>query len=458
MEAMFLNPESFDLALDTIETFAKEIFSGKDEIQKLKLSQRLKNLLHLNDIEKSTELMQNLEVNAPRKVELPDEIWLKMIQNLPTKDLFANFSLSCKKFHNLSQDSSAVKYLHVKNINTWTKYCSVSYIIAKSRGLVQFRIIQGGGDFDNALICQALEFNPRLRNLSIKTKILNPETINTIIKSKVECLELDLEARGLDPRLCNIKTLKKLKMSPNNQIISTLAKNSTPIEEIYLLSDGQYLDNHAALNEFFKSKKETLKTLCLKLRRYDLFVPLKNLNLCQNLERVVIAKWHPKHLEMLTGIPNLKNLVLIELDAKVDALVAFFQRLSLKKLEYLSFQFCPNAKEEFFMELSKLDFPALKKLSFYQRWKDAQQSRSRNLTDNTLQNLVSNCPNLKQILFGDDFDNSNLSFKILMEIFQKRNIFILFGQSHIQFSMEQWFLNHDKNVYVKYQELKPIYM
>ena len=104
MEALFLNPKSFELALDTIETFAKEIFSGKDEIQKLKLSQRLKNLLKLNNLEKSTELMQNLEVNASRKVELPDEIWLKIIQNLPTKDLFANFALSCKKFHNLSQE------------------------------------------------------------------------------------------------------------------------------------------------------------------------------------------------------------------------------------------------------------------------------------------------------------------------------------------------------------------
>ena len=76
MEALFLNPKYFDSALDIIEAFAKEIFSGKDEIQKLKLSERLKNLLNLNDLEKSTELMQNLEVNASRKVELPDEIWL----------------------------------------------------------------------------------------------------------------------------------------------------------------------------------------------------------------------------------------------------------------------------------------------------------------------------------------------------------------------------------------------
>ena len=182
MEALSSNPKSFDLALDTFETFAREIFSGKDEIRKLKLSQKLKNLLNLNDIEKSTELMQNLEVNAPRKAELPDEIWLKIIQNLPTKDLFANFALSCKKFYNLSQDSSAVKYLHVKNINTWKKYCRVKYIITNSRVLVQFEIIQGSGDFDNALICQAFAFNPRLRNLRIKIKLLTSETINTIIK------------------------------------------------------------------------------------------------------------------------------------------------------------------------------------------------------------------------------------------------------------------------------------
>ena len=82
-------------------------------------------------------------------------------------------------------------------------------------------------------------------------------------------------------------------------------------------------------------KKDTLKIMSLGLPRYDVNVPLKNLNLCQNLERVVLAKWHSKHLEMLTGIPNLKNLVLLELDAKVDTLVTFFQRLSLKKVEIL---------------------------------------------------------------------------------------------------------------------------
>ena len=465
MESLFLNPKSFDLALDSIETFAKEIFSGKDQIQKLKLLERLKNLLNLNDLEKSTELEQNPEVNASRKVELPDEIWLKIIQYLSTKDLFANFALSCKKFHNLSLDKSAVKYLQVENINNWSRFENVNKVIIKSKAVIKLRIMQCG-DFGNALICKVFEFNPRLKNLEIKIKKLTAETVNTIARSKLEKLDLEFEKVkevGLDPDeltvLCSIKTLKSLRMHPHNQIISTLAKNSAPIEAIDFLGiTGHYLHNHVALNEFFNSKKDTLKTMSLALDRYDANVPLKNLNLCQNLEKVVMMNWHSKHLEILSGIPNLKHLVLYELDADVDTLVKFFQRLSLKKLEYLSIQFCPNAKDEFLVEMSKLDFPVLKKLTFFENWEDKLTSTSRKLTDSTLQTLVSNCPNLKRILFGDDFDNSNLTFKTIMDIFEKRNIFMFFGQTRIQFSMEQWFLKRDRIVYENYQKLKPIYM
>ena len=75
MEALLLNLKHFDLALDIIETFAKEIFSGKDDIQKLKLSERLKNLLLLNNPEKISNYVQNSEVNAnaARKAKLPNE-------------------------------------------------------------------------------------------------------------------------------------------------------------------------------------------------------------------------------------------------------------------------------------------------------------------------------------------------------------------------------------------------
>ena len=59
------------------------------------------------------------------------------------------------------------------------------------------------------------------------------------------------------------------------------------------------------------------------------------------------------------------------------------------------FKFFTDTKEEFFVELSKLDFPALKNIIFCQTWHVKRQNRSRNLTDSTLQALVSKCPNLK---------------------------------------------------------------
>ena len=88
MEALFLNPKFFDSSLDIIETFAKEIFSGKDELQKLKLSERLKNLLNLNSLQRIfTPEVQDMEVDSSRNVELPNELWLKIIQNLPGRDV-----------------------------------------------------------------------------------------------------------------------------------------------------------------------------------------------------------------------------------------------------------------------------------------------------------------------------------------------------------------------------------
>ena len=253
MEAFFLNPKYFDFTLDMIETFVKEIFSGKDEIQKLKLSERLKNLLNINDPE-------NLEVNLSEKMKLPDEIWLKIIQYLPTKDLFGNMALSCKKFHNLFQDSRAIKFLQVKYIDTLTKYGNVKNVIATSKAIVQLTIDQSG-DFDNDLICQAFESNPRLRSLRIKTKNLKAETINIIAKSKIEALDLKLEGGKLGSdevtALCNIKTLKRLKSNPNGQILSSLANNSIPIEELDFLYAGKVAS--ASLNAFLKSKKDTLR-------------------------------------------------------------------------------------------------------------------------------------------------------------------------------------------------------
>ena len=190
----------------------------------------------MNPIHEETYLQQNPLCDS---TGFPNEIWLKVIQYLPTKDVFRNFALICKRFNNLTQDSSAVKYLEVNAIKTWPKYESVCKIISKSKSLIEFKIIKSGdfenklitklkslvglkihkpNDFDNALICQALRFHPRLKILKIRIKQLDSEAFNTIALSKIEFLELDLDMKELPSdgitRLCSIKTLKSLTLSP----------------------------------------------------------------------------------------------------------------------------------------------------------------------------------------------------------------------------------------------------
>ena len=459
MEALFLNPKNFDSILNIIENFAKEIFSGNDENRKSKLSKKLQNILDFNHQERNFNSVQNLDVSFSQNAGLPDEIWLKIIQYLPTNVMFGNFALTCKKLNNLTLDSRAIKYLRIKtSIKTRPKYENISKIIANSKGLIELKILKDG-DFDSELICQVFESNPKLKSLSIKSKDLKAEAIDAIIKSKIEFLDLGFEFQvkefrsGSDilARMCNIKTLKSLHILATDENISTLANNSIPYENLNLISDcvpSTILDN------LFESKKDTLKKIRVTLQKYNQNIPLKNLNVCQKLEVITIYAWHSKNLEIFSGLPKLKKLSLIQLNAKVDNLVALFRRLSLKKLEYLSIQFCDNAREEFFVELAKLDFPALKYLHIHQSWIDRKSNKEKNLTDNTLQTLVSQCPNLRFIQFADNFSKSELTFKTLMEIFEKRNVFIIFGEIYTQLSMEKWFMNRNQELYEKYQKLK----
>ena len=454
MEALLTNSRSFDFALDILETFVKEIFSGRNENQKFKLCQKLQNLLSFHDPDKKIKHSQDLEVNSSRKVNLPDEIWLKIIQFLPTKDVFGSFALCCKKFHTLTQDPKAVKFLKLSKIDNEFKFENVMKVVERLNGIVELKINKEVGYYSDELICQTLKSSPKLKSLKVYTKYLSVKTAKMIAKSEIQVL--DLEDIELEPKqiikLCNIKTLKSLKMLSNDRIIFSLARNDVPIEDIQFFSGPICNEFPEVLNDFFKKKKDSLKSFALELDEHDEEYPLNNLNLCQNLEEIVMFSWHSKNLKILNGLPHLKKLVLYKFETSFEDLASFFNSLSLKKLEELSFQYCLKVKEEFFKELSKIDFPALKFISIHPTLDDRRENDI--ICDETLRGLVLKCPNLKMIQFGSHFFMCNLNFKTLFEMFHKANIFILFGEIHSQISFEDWLFNNDKNVYENYQKQK----
>ena len=114
-----------------------------------------------------------------------------------------------------------------------------------------------------------------------------------------------------------------------------------------------------------------------------------------------------------------------------------------------------NAKGQFLLaikKMSKINFPKLESLYIHP---PIDHRKGDNIPcHKPLEELVLIMPNLRFVQFGINFFSPNLTFKTLMELFHKRNIFTIFSESHRQVSMEKWFLNHDKDLYEKYQNSK----
>ena len=183
-----------------------------------------------------------MELNSLREIDLPDEIWIKIIQYLPTKDMFGSFALACKKFNNHTQDSMAVKYLQLQKINNVVMFVNVLKTIKRSKGIVELKMNRFIRSYANDLICQVLRSSPKLKSLKIKTKELSAGSIRMILKSKIQVLSLEgIEHFGSDEinEVCNIKTLKSLTIFQKHgtdQFLKTLAENDVPIEEVRLFT------------------------------------------------------------------------------------------------------------------------------------------------------------------------------------------------------------------------------
>ena len=111
----------------------------------------------------------------PRKVAfLPDEIWLKIMCNLKTKDLLITFGLVCKRFRNLSLDSKVlkvmVKNLKLKNIDDKFKYARATKTIKKAENLTGISI-ELSEPYWKQLMNHALKI-PILKSLELLDQVL----------------------------------------------------------------------------------------------------------------------------------------------------------------------------------------------------------------------------------------------------------------------------------------------
>ena len=116
-----MNRDNFQVCIDNFKKFVNKVFSGSDQAQKAILLEECQNVVKVGQESKnnSMEAMELIREEATNKAELPNEIWLKIIGFLETKDVFGNFALVCKSFNSLTLQPTAIKRLSIdfKNID-----------------------------------------------------------------------------------------------------------------------------------------------------------------------------------------------------------------------------------------------------------------------------------------------------------------------------------------------------
>ena len=153
-----------DLTATNSENFVK---NGEDDTQKVVLFEKLKNLAITNSIEGKTD---QITPNKRSKVnpQFPDEIWLKIIGYMKTRDVFGSFALSCKHFNNLTKDLRAIK---LKRIETWEDFRKVLEVAKKLKNLFQFEIDEFHDNHSNRIAVDYLMnfyfTNPKLKVIKI---------------------------------------------------------------------------------------------------------------------------------------------------------------------------------------------------------------------------------------------------------------------------------------------------
>ena len=424
---MELQTFDFELSLKSIENFVQVVVWGQDENKKIRLRKKLNHFLQItnnhSNITRKRPSNLNFEVSQKKikpesegKVKIPNEIWTKIMNYLPTSDIFNNFGLVNKRFQSLI---GAVKYLKV-NLKRVRMNNDVFEVVKNSKTLIELDLniqfdtycaTEGDLRQFTRFVNQAVKLCQRLKSLKIKGFCRINFALIEILRQFGNYFEhLKLERLRTTPEvlieISKLKSLKSLALldldswpikryeAINPQVVCALATNSTQLESI----DFQYDSSNdfalsEAFNKLFSERKDTLKKVGLvnksRLEHY------KNLSICKNL------------VELRSSM--LASEILLSKE-----LATFFQ-INCIKLEHLHLVL----KEEYFDQLATLQFTALKFLMVC----FAGSFQYVTLNQKSLITLVKNSPNLKALKIAGK--GISFSFKFLSKIFDSYGTIII---------------------------------
>ena len=457
-----MSTPDFTNTLNAFDKFVKEVLNGRNSYEKRKISEKIHQLDQLCHFSKKRKAESEADVTG----NVPNEIWMKIIGYLKTKDIFLGFGQVCKRFNDLTHDPTAIKSFELLNqysVLGAPGTQEVLKILRHSKSLK--RIVLERNAPHDLLIEEALFSNPLLKSvtlLSTWAKDSDWKIVECLTEAKsIEHLAIldsrkGFENKFLKMKIAGMKNLKTLKLDLRKGIdadfIEKMSVSCCNLETIELNISLEDPDGiQIAFDKLFKERKETLKSFILLQWSYDdeNMNILRNLSLCQNLEELSLKN----HDYVLQQLPTI---------------------VKMSKIKRLMFRCGENPEIfkrliEFFNEAR---FPLLERLCIADIGENVKHVKL--VSDAPLKSLLQNSPALKSIHFLDfDYDIWNLSNKLLFQIIKESNVYINFGKIKIgydykvglvlsaqennqkrQLSLEQFLLDHDMTVFNKYQKMK----
>ena len=324
-----ITTENFDFVVNNFEKFINEVFSGNDETQKTKL---IKKFEEFNTV---GTLYRNSKTRLPQNTQLPNEIWMKIMNHLTTKDIFGNFALVCKRFNGLTMDSGTIKFIRLSNFKTngdTSKMEKALKVLKRCHFLKSLSFDECCTSYVNTFAIQVFQSCPRLKSLKIANceRIyfdfleleVNPyhwfsnteenfNLLDVLKQSGIKLENFELETMSALNERSNKEIIQIPKiMAQSLQVLKIHAKIISPAEIDALVSDenqleiihlkttnrirleGDKLQCRAALNRLLGKTAKTLKSIHFPDINSDYInqrkkIPLKNLSLCKNLEEIM---------------------------------------------------------------------------------------------------------------------------------------------------------------------------
>ena len=370
LDLMSIFQQNQESVLKGIQKFAKDIFVGNDEEAKKKLCKNLHEITKIchcsNDFQKSKnqpllsrkrfEKFENEpQIAKKKKLEckkLPNELWLKIMNYLNTKDLMTNMALVCKTFNSLTKDvnylelkeitelkfESAIKLLktttHLKAIRISTRFTSYlrnhAWISEDKRNFMKLLY----ESLKSSKTIKSIKLEPFLGSRNSSYELAGFKQIKTIC-ANLEHLHLRnmiLTKKCVTSQIAQISSLKSLRLSfpsstqygtsftPNNILEFSKCSNLEAISFYINISPEKVNEMKNAFDTFFTARKHTLKSFEIsrffkfKDKKQDILENplLENITLCQNLEELSMRdfKLDQSTLANILTLQKLQTLVL----------------------------------------------------------------------------------------------------------------------------------------------------